>query len=279
MKRKPLFTVVITSGLLLFLFTACNKNNADVRPENQETPENPENRTEIKTGWFRGVKITYERKGGLNFFEGDIVLTDEQVKNTPGQPQTEGAGVALKDRWPAGRVYYDIGPLVPPRTRQKIAAAIQQYNYYTPVRWIERYNEKNYVTFRAGPGQSTDGSAHIGMIGGQQSVTLGGQAPVGTVVHEMGHAIGLYHEHTRKDRNQYIRIVWANIATDQRHNFEIYDTGEDRGPFDFKSIMMYWPTSYSINGKPTILKADGTPFTYERNEFTIGDVGIINWMY
>lgn len=275
MKRKPLFTVV-TCGLLLFFFTACNKNNTDIQPE---TPEEPVSHTEIKTGWYHGEQITYQRKGNENFFEGDILLPDEQLQNHPGQPQTEGAGVFLNARWPGGRVYYTIGPRVPPATRKNINAAIRHYTQYTPIRWIERHNEKNYVTFKAGAALGGDGYAHIGMIGGPQTVSLDGKAALGTVIHEMGHAIGLYHEHTRKDRDRHIRIIWENIAPEQRFNFDIYKKGHDRGPFDFKSNMMYWPTSYSINGKATIVRANGRPFTYVRGGFTRGDVAIINWMY
>ncbi|MCW3466688.1 M12 family metallopeptidase [Chitinophaga nivalis] len=266
-------TTVVAFGFL-FVFAACTKKEQATPP----TDISLQAPGEIRTGYFLGEKITYEQKGGFNIFQGDILLSDKQLTQTP-PPRTEGAGVLAVDRWPQARIYYTIAGNVPNNTRQKIADAIAHYNAKTNIRWIARTNQSNYVNFTSGSPNGGDGWAAIGMWGGAQNITLDGQISLGSTVHEMGHAAGLYHEHTRKDRDRYIRILWNNIYSNQQSNFQIYQSGSDYGTFDFNSVMMYWPYSYSANGYPSIVRADGSSFTYNRGMLTNGDISALKSMY
>lgn len=52
-------------------------------------------------------------------------------------------------------------------------------------------------------------------MGGQQELHVGITCTVGNIVHEVLHALGFYHEHTRMDRDKYITIVPDNIMRGQ----------------------------------------------------------------
>lgn len=53
----------------------------------------------------------------------------------------------------------------------------------------------------------------IGRDGGKQVVSLSvdGCLDRGVIQHELLHALGFHHEHTRSDRDQYVRINWDKI--------------------------------------------------------------------
>ena len=56
-----------------------------------------------------------------------------------------------------------------------------------------------------------------------QSIHIGKCAHlVGHIKHEMMHTLGFYHEHSRSDRDDYIKINWENIAEGRADQFLTY---------------------------------------------------------
>jgi len=75
------------------------------------------------------------------------------------------------------------------------------------------------------------------------------------ILHELGHCIGLYHEHQRPDRSAYVKINYENILPSEIEEFDIKDNPlliETDFPYDFNSIMHYPAYAFSINGEKTI---------------------------
>ena len=95
--------------------------------------------------------------------------------------------------------------------------------------------------------QFTNGSgcsSYVGRQGrGKQAVTLGrGCYTVGIILHELLHALGIWHEQSRPDRDNYICVITENIqeryrfAFQKRNSYQIDYHGEG---YDYSSIMHY----------------------------------------
>jgi astacin len=163
----------------------------------------------------------------------------------------------------------------------QIQTAIDNWNAKFPGIIKARTNEVNYVTFRFEDGVC---SSDVGRQGGQQFINLGNGCAAGNVMHEIAHAMGFHHEHTRPDRGNFVTINWGNIKWFKGHNFEIPSSGESAasGAYDFGSIMHYAVDAFSSNGQNTITINSPVPAGVtvgQRNDFSSGDETAIRKLY
>ena len=64
----------------------------------------------------------------------------------------------------------------------------------------------------------------------------------GTIAHEVGHAIGFWHEQSRPDRDVFVMIHEDNITDGKQYNFQTRTWGEVgilNVPYDLGSGMHY----------------------------------------
>jgi len=138
-------------------------------------------------------------------------------------------------------------------------------------------NDHVYTWFnnrKVSSGTSTDLDQYIAPV----AYGLPGQCGVDEATHEIGHALGLFHEQSRHDRDSFVTINWGNIEDGQADQFDKYDTGLDIGAYDFDSVMHYDSLAFSKNGLPTITRKDGSFIS--RNGFpSAGDIFAISFMY
>lgn len=132
----------------------------------------------------------------------------------------------------------------------------------------------NYITFYS----SNVNNSQIGSVGGQQIINLVSFNSK-TIMHEILHALGLFHEQSRPDRDAYIDVNVANIANENRHNFDrVTQNYLTLGAFDFNSIMLYDSYAFSINGEPTLTKKNGSVF-FDNNQLSELDRSYVNTYY
>lgn len=90
-----------------------------------------------------------------------------------------------------------------------------------------------------------------------QPVTLGaGCVFLPTIVHELGHAIGFFHEHSRPDRDEYITVIKDNVIPGFLGAFSTvaprFSNSFNFG-YDYASIMHYSPTTFALGGTEAIV--------------------------
>ncbi len=165
--------------------------------------------------------------------------------------------------WPGGNVYYRFDPTqvgngtIDAIRMQQFRDGVAEWAAFANLHFIEFTGTPptNYITVQENTMPGEGGfSSSVGMAGGEQFIQFGQHSwNRGTVCHEVGHAIGLWHEQQRPDRDTYVIINFDNIDMGLWPNFTIIDNGGTYGTaYDFYSIMHYKRNDLSSNGQDTI---------------------------
>lgn len=108
-----------------------------------------------------------------------------------------------------------------------IQQAFYEYHKNTCIKFIPRRStDSNYISIK---NDQTGCWSSVGRIGGRQDVNF--MSPdcletVGTVIHELMHAVGFMHEQNREDRDDYVTINFNNLEPGKEKNFGKARTGQ-----------------------------------------------------
>jgi hypothetical protein len=130
--------------------------------------------------------------------------------------------------------------------------------------------------------------SYVGMkVNGSYELNLqnSGCYYVGTVIHELLHALGFYHEHQRYDRDTYITVNLTNVRATSQNQFTVNpltDTNDVGVTYDYQSIMHYGSYAFSSNGERTIIpKQSGVTLieAYDKTTMSSSDAQVIQKTY
>jgi hypothetical protein len=251
---------------------------------------------------FGRKAVVYEAMQGLAVFEGDIVLgtVEEARSDILAGPMLEQSmkimGVGLRDgtkRWPDGKIPFCIASGFSDDQETRIRAAISHWTEKLEgvIHWHEQASQDGkcsaegkasrvrFVPYESGciaePGRHSSR---------EQSIWLSDRCSFGSIVHEMGHTVGLWHEQGREDRDKHVKIVLENVAPTDRHNFtQLLSRGIDLGDYDYGSIMHYPANAFVMPGRSvSIVARRDLPqgvFMGQRDALSTADVAAVRKLY
>lgn len=167
----------------------------------------------------------------------------------------------------------------------QIKRAMREYHTSTCIKFVERIpSDQDYLFIQ---NTRTGCWSSIGRVGGRQELNLQSEGctnKVGTIMHEMMHALGFFHEHSREDRDSHITVQWQNIRDNEDGNFRKVAKGEVSTlglGYDYGSLQHYSTTAFSRNGQKTITANRPTDEAKmgQRDKFSELDLKKINAMY
>ncbi|XP_045082672.1 dorsal-ventral patterning tolloid-like protein 1 isoform X2 [Coregonus clupeaformis] len=235
-------------GSLSLLLDRIRRFGFDYRPKNssQESASGPKTQTG-KTAAGKTGKARKAVKSGNTVKPGSVGKTGN-AWNVVVKNRVPRAATSRAERiWPGGVIPYIIGGNFTGSQRAMFKQAMRHWEKLTCVTFIEKTEEESYIVFTYRP---CGCCSYVGRRGnGPQAISIGKNCDkFGIVVHELGHVIGFWHEHTRPDRDDHVTIIRDNIQPGQEYNFLKMEPGEVNSlgePYDFDSIMHYARNTFS----------------------------------
>ncbi|XP_059588472.1 astacin-like metalloendopeptidase isoform X7 [Alligator mississippiensis] len=204
--------------------------------------------------------------------EGDIVKTGHSRALSVVSPRwLKRKGVV--------RIPYILSHVYDAASMAVIQEAFADFARFTCVKFVPRSYQKDFISILPVAGCFSS----VGRAGGMQVVSLDPaclQKGKGVALHELMHVVGFWHEHSRADRDKYIKISWNNILTGFEVNFMKAWTTNMLVGYDYSSILHYGRYAFSRTGWPTITPLADPPMALgQRHYLSHLDIARVNRLY